>query len=87
MVQKIGSQWNSVQRLRDEVKLVSTQFPTTYTLVQGKTTNLKCSTTMLIPSKRGKVVLDFMVGGDVLVNWPAGLLGVGVDVRGIYGEE
>jgi hypothetical protein len=42
---------------------------------------------MLIPSKRGKVVLDFQVGGDVLGNWPAGLLGVGVDVRGVYGDE
>jgi hypothetical protein len=41
---------------------------------------------MMIPSKRAKIVLEFGITGEVLMNWPEGLGRVGIDVKGIYGD-
>ena len=91
MVQRIGSLWNSAQRLRSEIQLVSQQYPTTFTLATGgngqSTSTLKISSTILLPLKKAKVVLEYNVAFEVLVNFPGGLNGIETDVRVIYGEE
>ena len=90
MVQRIGSLWNSAQRLRSEIQLVSQQYPTTFTLTNGtggRSTCLKISSTILLPLKKAKVVLEYNVGSDVLSNFPAGMNGIETDVRVIYGDE
>jgi len=91
MVPRIGSLWNSAQRLRSEIQLVSQQYPTSFALTTGgngqSTSRLKISSTILLPLKKAKVVLEYNVGTEVLVNFPGGLNGIETDVRVIYGDE
>jgi len=93
MVQRIGSLWNSAQRLRSEIQLVSQQYPTSFALTTGgngqptSTSTLKISSTILLPLKKAKVVLEYNVASEVLLDFPGGLNGIETDVRVIYGEE
>ena len=93
MVQRIGSLWNSAQRLRSEIQLVSQQYPTTFTLTTGgtgqstSTSRLTISSVILLPLKKAKVVLEYNVGSDALSHFPAGMNGIETDVRVIYGDE
>jgi hypothetical protein len=41
----------------------------------------------MLPLKKAKVVLRYIIGADVIGNWPAGLAGVGTDVGVVYGDE
>jgi hypothetical protein len=71
------------------------QYPTTYSLDilnlngngNGKKTTLNCSTTIMLPLKKAKIVLRYSIGGEVLSNWPGGLASVGTDVGVVYGDE
>jgi hypothetical protein len=87
VVQRIGSLWNSAQRLRSEIQLVNQQYPTTYSYSTSKSSIMECSTTILLPLRKAKIVLEYSIGSEVLGNWPGGLGRVGTDVRVVYGDE
>jgi hypothetical protein len=48
---------------------------------------MECSTTILLPLRKAKIVLEYSIGSEVLGNWPGGLGRVGTDVRVVYGDE
>jgi hypothetical protein len=41
----------------------------------------------MLPLKKGKIVLRYTIGPEVLAGWPGGLGGVGTDVGVVYGDE
>ncbi|ORY27998.1 Spc7 kinetochore protein-domain-containing protein [Naematelia encephala] len=84
IVQQVGQLWTSAQRVRAELAFSNLQYPSRSFLTADGS---ECVTayTILLPSVRSKMSLEFGMTRKVLRSWPAGYAEVQVRGKTIYG--